>query len=78
MATSADEPQPCDMESPIRSLGDQVSQVKVPPAATVWAHPGTDASASVCTTAWGRSAAASARRSSSPWLGPTSIPRPAT
>ena len=41
MATSADEPQPCDMESPIRSLGDQISQVKVPPAATMWAQPGT-------------------------------------
>ena len=40
MATRAEEPQPCDMESPIRSLGFHSSQVKVPPAATMWAQPG--------------------------------------
>ena len=40
MATSAEEPQPWDMESPMRSLGFQTSQVKVPPAATMWAQPG--------------------------------------
>ena len=39
MATSAEEPQPCDIESPIRSLGFHSSQVKVPPAATMWAQP---------------------------------------
>ena len=66
MATSADEPQPCDIESPIRSLGDQTSQVKVPPAATMWAQPGMDASVSVRTTASGMPAAVRPRRSSSP------------
>ena len=34
MATSAEEPQPWDMESPMRSLGFHSSQVKVPPAAS--------------------------------------------
>ena len=78
IATRADEPHPCDMESPMRSLGFQTSQVNVPPAATMWAQPGTDASVSVWTIASGIPAAASPRRSSSPWLGPTSMPRPAT
>ena len=58
MATSAEEPQPCDMESPMRSLGFHSSQVKVPPAATMWAQPGMEVSVSVCTIASGRSAAA--------------------
>ena len=42
IATSAEEPQPWDRESPMRSLGFQTSQVKVPPAATMWAQPGMD------------------------------------
>ncbi len=46
MATSAEEPQPWDMESPMRSLGLQTSQVKVPPAATMWAQPGMEVSVS--------------------------------
>ena len=62
MATSAEEPQPCDMESPIRSLGCHISQVKVPPAATMWAQPGMDASVSVCTMASVMPAAARARQ----------------
>ena len=40
MATRAADPQPWDMLSPIRSLGVQVSQVKVPPAARMAAQPG--------------------------------------
>ena len=35
IATSAEDPHPCDMESPIRSLGDHCSQVNVPPTATL-------------------------------------------
>ena len=70
MATSAEEPQPWDMESPIRSLGFQTSQVKVPPDATMWAQPGVEVSVSVCTMASGRPATASPRSSSSPWFGP--------
>ena len=46
MATSAEEPQPWDMESPMRSLGFHTSQVKVPPAATMWAQPGMEVSVS--------------------------------
>ncbi len=78
MATSAEEPQPWDMESPMRSLGFQTSQVKVPPACTMWAQPGMEVSVSVWTIASGMPAAARARRSSRPWLGPTSMPRLAT
>ena len=54
--------------------GFHSSQVKVPPLARIWADPGTEASVRVCTTASGRPAAASPRRSSRPWLGPTSMP----
>ena len=78
MATSAEDPHPCDMESPMRSLGAQVSQVKVPPAARMWAQPGIEVSVSRRTTSSGRPAAASPRSSSSPWLGPTSMPSEAT
>ena len=78
MATRAEDPHPCDMESPIRSLGRQTSQVKVPPAATTWAQPGMVASVSVRTTRSGRPAAASPRRSSSPWFGSTEMPSLAT
>ena len=46
MATSAEDPQPWDMESPMRSLGVQTSQVNVPPAATMWAQPGIEVSVS--------------------------------
>ena len=42
MATRAEEPHPWDMLSPMRSLGVQVSQVKVPPALRMAAHPGND------------------------------------
>ena len=62
----------------MRSLGFQTSQVKVPPAATMWAQPGMEVSVRVCTMASGMPAAASPRRSSRPWLGPTSMPRLAT
>ena len=75
MATSAEDPQPWDNESPMRSLGFHTSQVKVPPAATMWAQPGMDVSVSRCTMASGMPAAANPRRSSRPWLGPTSMPR---
>ena len=78
MATSAEEPHPCDMESPIRSLGRQTSQVNVPPEATTWAQPGMEASVSVRTTESGRPAAANPRRSSSPWFGSTEMPSAAT
>ena len=70
MATSAEEPQPCDMESPMRSLGFHSSQVKVPPTATMWAQPGMEASVSVCTTASGRPAAASAAQELEAVVGP--------
>ena len=51
MATSAQEPQPWDMLSPISSLGTQISQVNVPPAATMWAQPGMAVSVRVFTRA---------------------------
>jgi len=78
MATRAEEPHPCDMLSPMRSLGVHVSQVKVPPNLRMAAHPGNEESVRIRTTSASRSPAWSARSNSIPRSGSTEISREAT
>ena len=78
MATRAEEPHPWDMLSPIRSLGVQVSQVKVPPALMMAAHPGKEVSVRSRTTSASRPPAWRARSNSIPWSGLTEMSSEAT